>query len=282
MVLSFTKEAEKVISLFLEKLDRKIDELGFEMSDERRKDFLLAVYHSLRLSSIRHAKSRRRKVVEEKDAKASFRFLSPKMLIRHGLQNPKIFKHTEKLRTKHFQMIKEKMNSIADAWILDAGCGYGRQLMEFLRHHWKGEFFGVDIDIEAIKYGKSAEPSITFIGGDIHGKLPFKDNSFDAIFCIGVLHLVRDVNKTIQEFARTLKPNGLLFVTSALVENKLIGNMAYLIWKVIPRVGRFHHIDDIKKFLNQNGFTKIIVDKVFPMPLKLGNVYCCTSFLNKT
>jgi len=280
-VLSFTKEAEKAISLFLEKLDRKIDEFGFEMSHERRKDFLLAVYHSLRLSSIRHAKNRGRNVVEEKDAKASFRFLSPKMLIRHGLQNPKNFKHIEKLRMKHFQMIKERMDSITDAQILDAGCGYGRQLMEFTRRRWRGEFFGADIDMEAIKYGKSAEPSITFIGGDIHGKLPFKDNSFDVIICIGVLHLVRDANKTIQEFARILKPNGLLLVTSAFAGNKLIGNMAYLIWKVIPQIGRLYCIDDFEKFLNQNGFTKIFVDKALSMPLKLGNVYFCTSFLNK-
>ncbi|MGB9756814.1 MAG: class I SAM-dependent methyltransferase, partial [Candidatus Bathyarchaeales archaeon] len=219
-MLFFTEEAEKVINAFLEKVNGKIDELGFEMSNERRKDFLLAVYHSLRLSSIRHAKSRRSEIVEEKDAKASFRFLSPKMLIRHGLQNPKIFKHMEKLRAKHFQMVKEKVSSAADVRILDAGCGYGRQLMEFLRRDWKGEFFGVDIDLEAMKYGKSAESSITFIGGDVNGKLPFKDNSFDAIICIGVLHLVRDANKTIQEYARILKPNGLLFLTSSFTGNK--------------------------------------------------------------
>ncbi|RLG49591.1 MAG: hypothetical protein DRO00_09820, partial [Thermoproteota archaeon] len=186
----FSKEAEEAINSYLEKLERKIDELGFEIDEERRKDFILAVNHSLRLFSIRHARKRGSKVVKEKDARASFRFLSPERVIKHGLISPETFLHLEKLRRKHLKVIREKLASTDKPKILDAGCQYGRQLMEFLRRGWRADFFGVDIDIEAITYGRSVEPSISFIGADIQGKLPFRDNVFDAIVCMGVLHFM--------------------------------------------------------------------------------------------
>lgn len=280
MAFSFAKEAEKAINLYLEKLDKKINDLGFNVSDERRKDFLLAIYHSLRLSSIRHAKKRGSIVVEEKDARASFKFLSPKMLIKHGLQTPKNLTLVEELKTKHFQIIKEKVSSSDKFRVLDAGCGWGRQLMEFLRYGLKSEFFGVDIDIEAIKYGKSVESSIIFIGADLQGNLPFKDNVFDAIICTGVLHLI-DANKTIQEFVRILKPKGLLFVMQTFTRNKLIESLAYLIWRLIPKIGRIYHITDIKKILSQNRFTPIIMDRAFSTALMIGDVYFCTAFIDK-
>lgn len=280
MAFPFTKEAERAINLYLENLNKKINHLGFEVSDERRKDFLLAIYHSLKLSSIRHAKKRGSIVAEEKDARASFKFLSPKMLIKHGLQTPKILPHVEELKIKHFQIMKEKAASSGKFRVLDAGCGWGRQLMEFFRYGLKSEFFGVDIDIEAIKYGKSVEPSIIFIGADLQGNLPFKDNVFDAIVCIGVLHLT-DVNKTIQEFARILKPKGLLFVTQTFTRNKLIASLAYLIWRLVPKIGRLYYIIDIEKILGQNRFTRIIMDKAFSTALMIGDIYFCTAFIEK-
>jgi SAM-dependent methyltransferase len=284
MTLRFTAEAEKVIDAYVEAVKSKIDELGFEMSDKRRRDFLLSVKHSMRLSSIRHAKKRRVKVVEERDAKKAIGHVSPARLIRHGLQSPETFLHVETLRKKHFQIIKEKLASSAEPRVLDAGCQYGRQLMEYLRHGLKSEFFGVDIDKEAIGYGKAEEPSIEFINANVEGTLPFKNDSFDAVICIGVLHLTRErgFRKTIGEFARVLKPDGLIFFMEGFAKSRLISGVVQLIWRVIPQVGQFHHKAYLERILRQNGFTNIRMDKAFSIPLTMTDVYLCTGFLTKS
>lgn len=283
MALKFAVEAEKVIGVYVEAVKRKIDELGFEMSDERRRDFLLSVKHSLRLSSIRYAKKRRVKVVEERDAKKAIGHVSPARVIMHGLQNPETFLRVEKLRKKHFQIIKEKLETSAEPRVLDAGCQYGRQLMEYLRYGLKSEFFGVDIDKEAIGYGKAEEPIIEFINADIEGTLPFKTESFDVVICIGVLHLTKEqgFRKTVKEFTRVLKQDGLIFFIEGFAKSKLISSIVQLIWKVIHQIGQFHHKTHLEKILKQNGFTNISMDKAFSIPLTMADVYLCTAFLTK-
>lgn len=61
----------------------------------------------------------------------------------------------------HFTLTKEAENVIdmylkasESPRILDAECQYGRRSMEYLRHGLKSDFVGVDIDLEAIRYGK--------------------------------------------------------------------------------------------------------------------------------
>jgi len=282
MSLLFTKKAEQVIDAYLEKISTKIDELGFKISDERKKDFLLAIKHSLKLSSIKHAKKRKAKTVGEEDAEKAVGHVSPSRLVRHALQTPQIFLHVERLRRKHFGIIKKKLESSSEPRILDAGCQYGRQLMEFLRHGWKCESVGVDIDLEALRYGKSVEPSIDFVGADIEGNLPFKDNSFDAVICIGVLHLTKKgASKAVQEIARVLKPDGLLFVTQALTRSKLISSITYLAWKIVPKIGRLYRKAQMEKILRENKFTHLIIDKAFFLPLTLGDVYFYTALQSK-
>ena len=178
----FSKEAEEIIDVYLKRLDKKIDELGFEIDEERRRDFILAVKHSLKLSSIRHARKKRSNVVEERDAKVSFRFLKPERLIKHGLMNPQTFSHVRKVRKKHFEMIREKLDATDNPKILDAGCQYRRQSMEFLRRGWRAHFFGVDIYIEAITYRKSVEPMISFIGSDIQRNYLSETMSLTLLF----------------------------------------------------------------------------------------------------
>lgn len=91
--------------------------------------------------------------------------------------------------------------------ILDAGCGAGAAL-EYLSKY--GETIGVDISDEALKFavrqGKVLKADIT--------NLPFKDSSFDLVFCYGVLYhmWVKDERKALDEFRRVLKSGGILLL----------------------------------------------------------------------
>ena len=64
-VLPFTRKAERIIDDYLDTISKKINELGFKISEERKRDFLLAMKHSLKLSSIKYAKKKRSEIVRE-------------------------------------------------------------------------------------------------------------------------------------------------------------------------------------------------------------------------
>ncbi|NCN58635.1 methyltransferase type 11 [Candidatus Roizmanbacteria bacterium CG22_combo_CG10-13_8_21_14_all_38_20] len=91
--------------------------------------------------------------------------------------------------------------------ILDAGCGAGAALGYLSQY---GETIGVDISDEALKFarkrGKVKKADIA--------NLPFKDNSFDLVFCYGVLYhvWVKDERKALDEFYRVLKKGGTLLL----------------------------------------------------------------------
>ena len=51
-------------------------------------------------------------------------------------------------------------------------------------------------------------------------KLPFQDNSFDAVNCRQVLHHARDLNQTCREIYRVLKPGGIMIATREHVISK--------------------------------------------------------------
>ena len=55
-------------------------------------------------------------------------------------------------------------------------------------------------------------PHIRWIGGFSHA-LPFKSNSFDAVFCNAALHHMRDLPAAISEALRILRPGGYLITT---------------------------------------------------------------------
>lgn len=92
--------------------------------------------------------------------------------------------------------------------ILDAGCGTGllaKKMQEF------GQVWGIDIHPEAIKYAKKRgikvkKASVT--------NIPFKDNFFDLVVSIDVIYhqQVEDDQKTLREFFRVLKPEGILII----------------------------------------------------------------------
>jgi SAM-dependent methyltransferase len=82
--------------------------------------------------------------------------------------------------------------------ILDVGCGVG-----FLEELIPG-VYALDADLENMK-------KVDGIKIRASGEyLPFEANSFDTVFCIDVIHLLRGMN----ELLRVLKVDGILILTS--------------------------------------------------------------------
>lgn len=101
--------------------------------------------------------------------------------------------------------------------ILDFGCGAGRHVIYLSKQGF--EIYGIDFAEEGIKIAKRAlkerclEANLTL--GNIFDGLPYKDNSFDAIVSVQVMHHGKEgeIETAISEMERVLKSKGLIFVT---------------------------------------------------------------------
>lgn len=91
--------------------------------------------------------------------------------------------------------------------VLDVGCGTGR-FMEIVEKYG-GEVVGVDLSfaVESAFSNLGFNKNIYIIQADIFG-LPFKPESFDYIFSIGVLHHTPNTERAFRELPKFLKKDG--------------------------------------------------------------------------
>ncbi len=93
---------------------------------------------------------------------------------------------------------------------LEIGCGNG-EVLRALSDLKNMSLTGADIYLSGIKFAKSRLPNVKFVQLDAIN-IPFK-NEFDAIGCFDVLEHIDEDVKVMQELAKALKQNGLLFIT---------------------------------------------------------------------
>lgn len=159
--------------------------------------------------------------------------------------------------------------------IIDVGCGYGRNLVYFLRNDF--EVFGIDQNATAIDEVKRLSkelsphnPTENFRVALVED-MPFEDETFDLVICSAVLHFANDedhFDKMLRSSWRVLKPRGFLFTRLASdigIENRVtpIGN------------GRYHLPDGSDRFLvNEQmllNYTNRLNGQLFE-PIKTTNV----------
>jgi SAM-dependent methyltransferase len=109
-------------------------------------------------------------------------------------------------------------NIAAGMKVLDAGCGYGRNLVYLLREGC--EVYALDANLEGVDHVRSLAaqlnpklPPENFQVGQIEA-LPFVDGFADVVMCSSVLHFARDQHHfltMLEELWRVLRPGGLLF-----------------------------------------------------------------------
>ena len=94
------------------------------------------------------------------------------------------------------------------------GCGIG-SICYYLSKKTNAKIIGIDTSIEALRISRSKtiNENIQFIRADVN-KLPFKTNSFDLIISLGVIEYLNNPKIAVKEMERTLKKNGILFVST--------------------------------------------------------------------
>lgn len=102
--------------------------------------------------------------------------------------------------------------------VLDAGCGYGRNLVHLLRTGC--EIFALDADPDGVEHVRRLSESLgtglpagNFQVGLIE-RMPFPDAFAGVVICSSVLHFARDerhFRAMLRELWRVLRPGGMLF-----------------------------------------------------------------------
>ena len=107
-----------------------------------------------------------------------------------------------------------------DSKILDVGCGYGRILNELAEAGFT-DLTGVDSAENMIKRGLREYPNLNLVTNP-DGKLPFEQNTFDAVILFGVLTCVPDNESQkvlLNDIKRVLKPGGVIYINDFLLNS---------------------------------------------------------------
>ncbi|MEW5984358.1 MAG: methyltransferase domain-containing protein [Acidobacteriota bacterium] len=93
--------------------------------------------------------------------------------------------------------------------VLDAGCGSGASLNQFVR--WPAVVVGVDISsaIDTCRKNFEGQPNLALAQADVT-RLPFPDESFDVVWSHGVLHHTPDTFESLKSVARHARVDGLV------------------------------------------------------------------------
>ncbi|MCG5528022.1 class I SAM-dependent methyltransferase [Halorhodospira halophila] len=112
-------------------------------------------------------------------------------------------------RFRQFRQIWEQVDAPAGRW-LDLGCGAGTYT-RYLRAGGR-EVVGLDYSPPSLhKAQQRSESEIPWVAGDAQ-RLPFGDDLFDGVLCLGVLQALPGPRPALAEMARVVRPGGEIWV----------------------------------------------------------------------
>lgn len=138
--------------------------------------------------------------------------------------------------------------------ILDVGCHSGTFTEHLLKKVQTKKVYGIDISSPAIKLAKKRLPFGNFQVADV-AKLPFKDNFFEAAFCLEVLEHIDDPVTALKEIRRVLKKGSKLYILVP-SDNKLF-KVIWLLWTLYYPHWRHAHVQSYSKATLENLLTQI-------------------------
>jgi ubiquinone/menaquinone biosynthesis C-methylase UbiE/uncharacterized protein YbaR (Trm112 family) len=112
---------------------------------------------------------------------------------------------------RRFQRYVGDPSRLAGLEVLDAGCGAGAFLDVAADHAQR--LVGIDLSesVESAHASLRARPNVDVVQGNLL-ELPFPDESFDFVYCIGVIQHTPDPEATFRSLARLVRPGGELAV----------------------------------------------------------------------
>jgi len=98
--------------------------------------------------------------------------------------------------------------------LIEVGAGFGRLVDEYAGYREVVLFDSSQALLDGGRERLGGDPRLQFVLGDAR-TMPFEDASFDAVVCVRVAHHFPDAGRVFREFARILRPGGVLVLEFA-------------------------------------------------------------------
>jgi ubiquinone/menaquinone biosynthesis C-methylase UbiE len=154
-----------------------------------------------------------------------------------------------------FDLVK---SSNADGTILEIGCGTGNYIIEVSEFLTNRQCIGIDISNEMLKKAIKRKADISFLEADVCGHIPIVSNSISIVFCVDVIHHIKDLRKAFRDIFRILNDNGkLIIVTDSTDDLNNRSITTFFPESLSFELSRYHSIDSISMSAYSEGFKSI-------------------------
>jgi SAM-dependent methyltransferase len=143
----------------------------------------------------------------------------------------------------------ERLRRVPGARMLSLGSGPGGIELELARHVSDAATLCMDINPELLRLGRERAETeglnVQFVEADLNTvDLPMRD--FDVVFCHAALHHVIELERLMEEIARTLRPGGFFLTVDVVTRNGYLmwpetRDVVSAIWKTLPARFRVNH-----------------------------------------
>lgn len=170
-------------------------------------------------------------------------------------RNPSGFVGSMMLRimnTAHTDMNKWALAKIKireNSLVLDIGCGGGKTIRLLSKLSKHGRIYGIDYSEQAVKDSirtnkKDIASGKVIIRQASVTNIPFSENTFDTITAFQTHYFWSDLESSVKEVFRVLKPRGMFIIVAE-------------IYKINYHMKSFKSKDEMKELFNRTGFQAV-------------------------
>ena len=168
---------------------------------------------------------------------------------------------------------KNKLNLQKEGSLLEVGCGYGLNLINWVKKYKRAKFVGIDIDPKAIKSAnklfkdENLSDRVEILEIPIEEYVKRTNTKFDIIMLNQVLHEM-DLNenyriKVLEHIYYLLKDDGLLIIGETMMPDIFDENTDHLLYDIMHKwieiifPNRFYTYKSFRELINLTPFKKI-------------------------